>query len=91
LRTAGVKAPPLAAAVARATGGRQGRAGRIIVNKDLTVPGHPDTRVTGDTMTPGKLPGPAEVASIKRHQITLRCSSKVQQQGRLHLTLIDLI
>jgi len=38
-----------------------------------------------------KPPGLAEVASIRRHQITLRCSSKVQQQGRLHLTLIDLI
>jgi NADH dehydrogenase FAD-containing subunit len=85
LWTAGVKAPPLG------TGAQQDRAGRIIVNKDLTIPGHPDILVTGDMMSLDKLPGLAEVASIKRHQITLRCSSKMQQPGRLTPTLTDLI
>jgi NADH dehydrogenase len=62
LWTAGVEAPPLAGAVARATGARQDRAGRIVVGADLTIPGHPEILVTGDMMSLGKLPGVAEVA-----------------------------
>jgi NADH:ubiquinone reductase (H+-translocating) len=62
LWTAGVEAPPLAAALARATGAEQDRAGRIKVNVDLTIPGHPEIRVVGDLMSLDKLPGMAEVA-----------------------------
>ncbi len=62
LWTAGVEAPPIAAALARATGATQDRAGRIVVDPDLTVPGHPEIRVTGDVMSLNKLPGLAEVA-----------------------------
>ncbi|MFB0632866.1 NAD(P)/FAD-dependent oxidoreductase [Streptomyces sp. AB3(2024)] len=62
LWTAGVEAPPLAAALARATGAAQDRAGRIVVEPDLTVPGHPEIRVTGDVMSLNRLPGLAEVA-----------------------------
>jgi NADH dehydrogenase len=67
LWTAGVQAPPLAAEVAKATGAEQDRAGRIVVNKDLTVPGHPDIMVTGDMMSLDKLPGVAEVAMQTGH------------------------
>src|SRR6516225_4491693 len=62
LWTAGVQAPALAAEVAKATGAEQDRAGRLVVNKDLTIPGHPDIFVTGDMMNLDKLPGLAEVA-----------------------------
>jgi len=62
LWTAGVQAPPLAAAVAKATGAGQDRAGRLVVGHDLAVPGHPDILVTGDMMSLDKLPGVAEVA-----------------------------
>jgi NADH dehydrogenase len=62
LWTAGVQAPALAAEVAKATGAEQDRAGRICVNKDLTIPGHPDILVTGDIMSLDRLPGVAEVA-----------------------------
>jgi NADH dehydrogenase len=62
LWTAGVEAPPLAAAVARATGASQDRAGRIMVNPDLTIPGHPEIMVAGDMMSLDRLPGVAEVA-----------------------------
>ncbi|MFE2729617.1 NAD(P)/FAD-dependent oxidoreductase [Streptomyces sp. NPDC059349] len=62
LWTAGVEAPPIAAAPARATGAEQDRAGRILVEPDLTVPGHPEIRVTGDVMSLNRLPGLAEVA-----------------------------
>ena len=61
--TAGVEAPPLATAVAKATGTQQDWEGRIIVNKDLTIPGHPDIPVTGDMMSLDKLPGLAEARS----------------------------
>ncbi|MEW2395760.1 NAD(P)/FAD-dependent oxidoreductase [Streptomyces sp. NPDC046862] len=62
LWTAGVEAPPIAAALARATGATQDRAGRIAVQPDLTLPGHPEIRVTGDVMSLNRLPGLAEVA-----------------------------
>ncbi|MET7299659.1 NAD(P)/FAD-dependent oxidoreductase [Embleya sp. NPDC005575] len=62
LWTAGVEAPPIAADLARATGAKQDRAGRILVEPDLTVPGHPEIRVTGDVMSLNRLPGLAEVA-----------------------------
>ncbi|MHB9863635.1 NAD(P)/FAD-dependent oxidoreductase [Streptomyces sp. YIM S03343] len=62
LWTAGVEAPPIAAVVARATGAKQDRAGRIAVEPDLTLPGHPEIRVTGDAMSLNRLPGLAEVA-----------------------------
>jgi NADH dehydrogenase len=67
LWTAGVQAPPLAAMVAKATGAQQDRAGRICVNSDLTIPGHPDIMVAGDMMSLDKLPGVAEVAMQAGH------------------------
>jgi NADH:ubiquinone reductase (H+-translocating) len=62
LWTAGVEAPPLAKALAAATGAEQDRAGRILVEKNLTIPGHPEISVLGDMMSLDKLPGVAEVA-----------------------------
>jgi NADH:quinone reductase (non-electrogenic) len=62
LWTAGVEAPPVATAVAKATGATQDRAGRIEVGPDLSIPGHPEIMVTGDVMSLNKLPGVAEVA-----------------------------
>ncbi|MEU6658651.1 NAD(P)/FAD-dependent oxidoreductase [Streptomyces sp. NPDC046821] len=62
LWTAGVEAPPIAGALARATGVEQDRAGRIPVEPDLTLAGHPEIRVTGDVMSLNRLPGLAEVA-----------------------------
>jgi NADH dehydrogenase len=62
LWTAGVAAPPAAAAIAAATGAKQDRAGRIEVGPDLSIPGHPEILVTGDVMSLNKLPGVAEVA-----------------------------
>jgi NADH dehydrogenase len=62
LWTAGVAAPPLAEAVAKATGAEQDRAGRLLCGKDLSLPGHPEILVAGDVMCLDKLPGVAEVA-----------------------------
>jgi NADH:ubiquinone reductase (H+-translocating) len=62
LWTAGVAAPGVASAIAKATGAKCDRAGRILVGKDLTVPGHPEIYVPGDLMCLDELPGVAEVA-----------------------------
>jgi NADH:quinone reductase (non-electrogenic) len=62
LWTAGVEAPPVAEALAKATGAETDRAGRIVVGDDLTIPGHPEISVAGDLMSHDHLPGVAEVA-----------------------------
>jgi NADH dehydrogenase len=62
LWTAGVAAPPVATAIAEATGAKQDRSGRILVGEDLSVPGYPEILVAGDMMSLNKLPGVAEVA-----------------------------
>jgi NADH:ubiquinone reductase (H+-translocating) len=62
LWTAGVKAVPFATALARATGAQTDRAGRIVVQDDLTIAGHPEISVIGDMMSLRDLPGVAEVA-----------------------------
>ncbi|GAA4452551.1 NAD(P)/FAD-dependent oxidoreductase [Phytohabitans houttuyneae] len=58
---AGVAAPALAGRIAQATGVPTDRAGRIRVEPDLTVPGHPEIFVVGD-MAALDLPGVAQVA-----------------------------
>ncbi|WP_250029956.1 NAD(P)/FAD-dependent oxidoreductase [Paractinoplanes maris] len=58
---AGVAAPALAGRIAAATGAATDRAGRIAVEPDLTVPGHPEIFVVGDMAATG-LPGVAQVA-----------------------------
>ncbi|MFL5925733.1 MAG: NAD(P)/FAD-dependent oxidoreductase [Gaiellaceae bacterium] len=45
---AGVTASPLAAALAEATGAETDRAGRIVVEPDLTLTGHPEVFAIGD-------------------------------------------
>lgn len=62
LWTAGVEATPFARALATRLGASTDRAGRIAVEADLTVPGHPDVFVVGDLIDLDHLPGVAEVA-----------------------------
>jgi len=62
LWTAGVEAPPIAEALASATGAERDRQGRISVQDDLTIKEHPEISVIGDMMSLRKLPGVAEVA-----------------------------
>ena len=58
---AGVRASPLAGDLAAATGGELDRGGRIPVQPDMTLPGHPEVFVIGD-MTATGLPGTSPVA-----------------------------
>jgi NADH dehydrogenase len=71
---AGVHAVPFTGALARATGAKIDRGGRIEVNPDLTVPGHPEISVIGDVASlagPGgkPLPGLATVAIQQAHHV----------------------
>ena len=63
---AGVRAAAFGEAVARATGAQLDHGGRVVVNGDCTVPGHPEIFVIGDLAhheERGKpLPGVAQVA-----------------------------
>ena len=80
LWTAGVEAPPVAEALARATGARRDKAGRILVEKNLTIPGHPEISVLGDMMSLDDLPGVAEVAMqsglYAGHRVRRRASAR---------------
>jgi len=67
LWAAGVLASPLARSVADATGAALDKQGRIIVERDLTVPGHPEIFAIGDLanfsyQTGDPLPGVAQPA-----------------------------
>jgi NADH dehydrogenase len=59
---AGVQANPLGRTLAEQTGASLDRAGRISVNPDLTLPGHPEVFVVGDMISLDHLPGVAQVA-----------------------------
>jgi NADH dehydrogenase len=59
---AGVAAPPLGRTLAEAAGASTDRAGRVQVEPDCTLPGHPEIFAVGDMMALDHLPGVAQVA-----------------------------
>jgi NADH dehydrogenase len=59
---AGVQANSLGRTLSEQTGAPLDRAGRIAVNPDLTLPGHPEVFVVGDMIALDNLPGVAQVA-----------------------------
>ena len=59
---AGVQASPLATMLAEQAGVETDRAGRIPVNPDCTLPGHPEVFAIGDMVSLNKLPGVAQPA-----------------------------
>jgi NADH dehydrogenase len=59
---AGVQASELGSILGRQAGAEVDRAGRISVQPDLTLPGHPEVHVVGDMISLNRLPGVAQVA-----------------------------
>jgi NADH dehydrogenase len=59
---AGVQASPLAKMLAQKAGLETDRAGRVPVNPDCTLPGHPEVFAIGDMVSLSKLPGVAQPA-----------------------------
>ena len=81
LWTAGIAAPPFADRLAKNTGAEQDRAGRIKVQPDLTLPGHPEISVVGDMMSLQHLPGVAETAMQTGFYAARRIRHQVEQRG----------
>jgi NADH dehydrogenase len=95
---AGVDASPLARALAEATGATLDRSGRIVVQPDLTLPGHPEIFVIGDManyphQTGKPLPGVAPVAMQQGRYVAdliqrrLRGAAPVRFRYRDHGTM----
>src|SRR5439155_1866140 len=59
---AGVQASPLARLLAERTGAETDRPGRVAVNPDCSLPGHPEVFAIGDMALLNKLPGVAQPA-----------------------------
>jgi NADH dehydrogenase len=59
---AGVQASSLGRMLGERSGAEVDRAGRVSVQPDLTLPGHPEVHVVGDMMSLNRLPGVAQVA-----------------------------
>ena len=76
LWAAGVEASPLAALLARATGAQTDRAGRLLVQPDLSLPGHPEIFAIGDMahieQDGALLPGIAPVAMSEGRYVARR-------------------
>ena len=59
---AGVQASPLATMLAKATGADTDRVGRVAVQPDCSLPGHPEVFAVGDMVWLNDLPGVAQPA-----------------------------
>jgi NADH dehydrogenase len=81
---AGVQASPLGKQLAEQSGAETDRAGRVLVQPDLTLPGHPEVHVVGDMMSLDRLPGVAQVAIQGGHYaaeaIKRRVAGRAAQQ-----------
>ena len=77
---AGVAASPLARSLAEATGAEVDQVGRIQVEPDCTLPGHPEVYVVGDVMALDGLPGVAEVAM----QTGIHAAASIKRQVSGH-------
>src|SRR4051795_13590467 len=77
---AGVQASELGRILGEQSGAAVDRAGRIAVQPDLTLPGHPEVHVVGDMISLNRLPGVAQVAiqgaRYSADQITRRMAGK---------------
>lgn len=78
--SAGVQASPLGELVASQAGVDVDRAGRVPVEADLTLKGHPEIFVIGDMMSRDNLPGVAQVA-IQAGEYTAKAIRKFVEEG----------
>jgi NADH:ubiquinone reductase (H+-translocating) len=92
---AGVTASGLAGELGRLTGAECDRAGRVLVEPDLTLPGHPEVfalgdmvRVRGSDGSPQALPGVAPVAMQQGHYAAKVVRARLR--GRRHKPFVYL-
>ena len=78
---AGVSASALGKTLSEQTGAPLDRAGRIGVNPDLTLPGHPEVFVVGDMISLDNLPGVAQVAIQGAKYAAREINNRVEGKG----------
>jgi len=83
LWAAGVEGSPLGRLLAAAAGAETDRAGRVVVEPDLTLPGHPELFVVGDLalfahQTGRPLPGVAPVAMQQGRHVARAIRSRLE-------------
>ena len=80
--SAGVQASPLGKMLADQTDAEIDRAGRVQVNKDFSVPGHPQVFVIGDMMSLDNLPGVSPVAIQGAKYVAKQIDREVEGKQR---------
>ena len=78
---AGVQASPLAKRLAEKAGVETDRAGRVPVNPDCTLPGHPEVFAIGDMVALDKLPGVAQPAMQEGKYVGKVIKARVRGEG----------
>lgn len=84
---AGVAASPLGKQIAAATGAQSDRAGRVVVEPDLSLPGHPEISVIGDlaaakSYAPGEEPKPVPGVSPGAKQMGRQAAANILRRLR---------
>jgi len=75
-----VQASPLATMLADATGADLDRAGRVAVEPDCTLPGHPEVFAIGDMVSLNQLPGVAQPAMQEGKYVAQVIKSRLIEQ-----------
>ncbi|GAA3632148.1 NAD(P)/FAD-dependent oxidoreductase [Kineosporia mesophila] len=78
---AGVQASPLGQQLAEQTGAETDRAGRVMVEEDCTLPGHPEIFVIGDMMSLKRYPGVAQVAMQQGKYAAKTITHRIKHPG----------
>ncbi len=94
LWAAGVKASPLGQLLRRSAGAEVDKAGRVLVNPDLTVPNHPEIMVIGDLanfshQTGNPLPGVAPVAMQQGRYAAKRIGNQLRGRETAPFRYVD--
>jgi NADH:ubiquinone reductase (H+-translocating) len=87
---AGVQASPLGRMLADRAGATVDRAGRVAVEADCSLPGHPEVFVVGDLMALNNLPGLAEVAMQSGHHASRTIVRRLRGRASKPFRYIDL-
>ena len=86
LWAAGIKASPMGKAIADQTGAELDRIGRVIVEPDLSVPGHPNLFIAGDLAHyahdhDGPVPGTASTAMQQGEYLAASIQSRIAHKS----------
>jgi len=87
---AGVEASPLGRVIAERAGATTDRSGRVQVQPDCSLPGHPELFVVGDLMSLDGLPGLAEVAMQSGHHAAKTIVRRIRGREPRPFRYIDL-